>query len=99
MKKQERVNQFIAHFSTNMPEVKTELHYSNAFELTVAVILSAQCTDKRVNIITKNLFEEIPNAEVMAEASVDAIFELIKVLFLSKKQSKAFIKNGKATYG
>ncbi len=61
-----------------MPEAKTELEYTNVFELTVAVVLSAQCTDKRVNIITKNLFAVMPVAEVMAEASIDAIFELIK---------------------
>jgi endonuclease-3 len=95
MKKQERVKQFIAHFSTNMPEAKTELHYSNAFELTVAVILSAQCTDKRVNIITKKLFEEIPNAEVMAEASVDAIFELIRSCSYPRNKAKHLSKMAK----
>ncbi len=95
MKKQERVKQFIAHFSTNMPEAKTELHYSNAFELTVAVILSAQCTDKRVNIITKRLFEEIPNAEVMAEASVDAIFELIRSCSYPRNKAKHLSKMAK----
>jgi endonuclease-3 len=76
--KKERAQKFIAHFSKNMPEAKTELEYTNVFELTVAVVLSAQCTDKRVNIITKNLFTEMPVAEVMAEASIDAIFDLIK---------------------
>ncbi len=95
MKKQERVKQFIAHFSTNMPEAKTELHYSNAFELTVAVILSAQCTDKRVNIITKKLFEEMPNAEVMAEASVDAIFELIRSCSYPRNKAKHLSKMAK----
>ena len=55
MNKKERTQKFIAHFSKNMPEAKTELDYTNVFELTVAVVLSAQCTDKRVNIITKNL--------------------------------------------
>ena len=95
MKKQERVKQFIAHFSTNMPEAKTELHYSNAFELTVAVILSAQCTDKRVNIITKRLFEEMPNAEVMAEASVDAIFELIRSCSYPRNKAKHLSKMAK----
>lgn len=95
MKKQERVKQFIAHFSKNMPEAKTELHYSNAFELTVAVILSAQCTDKRVNIITKRLFEEIPNAEVMAEASVDAIFELIRSCSYPRNKAKHLSKMAK----
>ena len=95
MKKQERVKYFIAHFSTNMPEAKTELHYSNAFELTVAVILSAQCTDKRVNIITKRLFEEMPNAEVMAEASLDAIFELIRSCSYPRNKAKHLSKMAK----
>ena len=67
MNKKERTQAFITHFSKNMPEAKTELDYTNVFELTVAVILSAQCTDKRVNIITKNLFKSLPTAEVMAE--------------------------------
>ena len=78
MNKQERVNLFIDYFSENLPEAKTELNYTNVFELTVAVVLSAQCTDKRVNIITEKLFEYLPTAEVMAEASIDYIFELIK---------------------
>ena len=78
MNKKERTQAFITHFSRNMPEAKTELDYTNAFELTVAVILSAQCTDKRVNIITKNLFKEMPTAEVMSSASIDAIFYLIR---------------------
>ena len=78
MNKNERTERFISYFSKNMPKAKTELNYRNAFELTVAVILSAQCTDKRVNIITKQLFEEMPNAEVMAVSSVDTIFELIR---------------------
>ena len=95
MKKQQRVKQFIAHFSSNMPEAKTELYYSNAFELTVAVILSAQCTDKRVNIITKKLFEEIPNAEVMSEASVDAIFELIRSCSYPRNKAKHLSKMAK----
>ena len=73
MNKKERTQAFITHFSKNMPEAKTELDYTNVFELTVAVVLSAQCTDKRVNIITKNLFKLLPTAEVMAEASIDVI--------------------------
>ena len=78
MNKKERTKYFIEYFSENMPKAKTELHYKNAFELTVAVILSAQCTDKRVNLITEKLFEEIPTVEVMAVSSVDAVFDLIK---------------------
>jgi endonuclease III len=86
--KQERIKQFIAHFSENMPEAKTELEYKNAFELTVAVVLSAQCTDKRVNIITKNLFKEMPVPQVMAEASIDAIFDLIKSCSYPRNKAK-----------
>ena len=88
MNRKERVKAFIKHFSLNMPEAKTELDYSNAFELTVAVILSAQCTDKRVNIITKELFRELPTAEVMAEASIDAIFDLIKSCSYPRNKAK-----------
>lgn len=88
MKKQERVRLFIDYFSEHLPEAKTELHYSNAFELTVAVLLSAQCTDKRVNMITPQLFEELPTAEVMSEASVDHIFELIKSCSYPRNKAK-----------
>jgi len=86
--KKERTQKFIAHFSENMPEAKTELDYTNVFELTVAVVLSAQCTDKRVNIITKNLFAEMPVAKVMAEASIDAIFDLIKSCSYPRNKAK-----------
>ena len=88
MNKKEKTQKFIAHFSENMPEAKTELDYNNVFELTVAVVLSAQCTDKRVNIITKKLFAEMPVAEVMAEASIDAIFDLIKSCSYPRNKAK-----------
>tara|TARA_B110000881_G_C18575143_1_gene518034 strand:- start:1074 stop:1712 length:639 start_codon:yes stop_codon:yes gene_type:complete len=88
MNKQERVRLFIDYFSENLPEAKTELNYSNVFELTVAVVLSAQCTDKRVNIITKTLFEHLPTAEVMAEASIDYIFDLIKSCSYPRNKAK-----------
>ena len=69
---------FVTYFEKAMPEAKTELNYSTPFELLVAVILSAQCTDKRVNMITPNLFSAYPTAELMAEATVDDILSLIK---------------------
>ena len=53
-----------------MPVAETELHYSNAYELLVAVILSAQCTDKRVNKVTPKLFADFPTPEALSEASV-----------------------------
>jgi|TARA_B110000240_G_scaffold140543_1_gene155568 endonuclease-3 len=86
--KQERTDRFIAHFSEHMPIAKTELNYSNAFELTVAVLLSAQCTDKRINIITKDLFREMPTAKVMSESSIDVIFDLIKSCTYPRNKAK-----------
>ena len=88
MTKQERVLQFINYFTENLPEAKTELDYTNVFELTVAVVLSAQCTDKRVNIITKTLFEHLPTPEVMSEASIDYIFDLIKSCSYPRNKAK-----------
>tara|TARA_B110000003_G_C16602042_1_gene516027 strand:- start:393 stop:1028 length:636 start_codon:yes stop_codon:yes gene_type:complete len=88
MNKQERTNKFISHFSSSMPNAKTELEYKNVFELTVAVILSAQCTDKRVNIITKNLFKELPTASKMANSSIDIIFNLIKSCSYPRNKAK-----------
>ena len=70
-----------------MPVAETELHYTTPFELLVAVILSAQCTDKRVNMITPRLFRQYPTAEIMARAEVDDIFELIRSV--SYPRSKA----------
>lgn len=61
-----------------MPAAETELHYGNPFQLLIAVILSAQCTDKRVNLITPALFETYPTAEAMAKASVEEIYNYIK---------------------
>jgi len=83
-----RAKRFIEYFAESMPEAKTELKYKNAFELIVAVVLSAQCTDKRVNIITKNLFKEMPEPSVMAKASVDAIFDLIRSCSYPRNKAK-----------
>ncbi len=78
MYKKERFEKIIAWFEQNMPIAETELHYGSAFELLVAVILSAQCTDKRVNIITLPLFEKYPDEIRMADASIEDIFEFIR---------------------
>ena len=88
MNKTERVNKFINYFSKNLPLAKTELNYKNAFELTVAVILSAQCTDKRVNLITPRLFRDFPNVKMLAKASIDDIFGLIKSCSYPRNKSK-----------
>lgn len=74
----ERYTRVLEWFRQAMPIAETELHYENPFQLLVAVILSAQCTDKRVNQITPHLFEAYPTAEAMAAASVDDIFRYIQ---------------------
>jgi endonuclease-3 len=78
MTKEQLFKQIIEYFEKAMPVAETELHYRTPYELLVAVILSAQCTDKRVNIITPPFFNRFPTAELLAEASVNDIFELIK---------------------
>ncbi|MCH5328976.1 MAG: endonuclease III [Coprobacter sp.] len=78
MKIQERYDRIIDWFSTNVPVAETELHYQDPFQLLIAVILSAQCTDKRVNQITPALFEAYPTPEVLAAATPEAVYEYIK---------------------
>ena len=68
----------IQYFSEHNPNAASELEFNNSFELIVAVVLSAQCTDKRVNIVTKDLFAKYPTPEAMAQAEVSEIYELIK---------------------
>ena len=70
MLKKERYLRIIEWFQSNMPVAETELHYETPFQLLVAVILSAQCTDKRVNEITPKLFKELPTPQDFANASV-----------------------------
>lgn len=77
MRKQERFDFFVDYFSRHQPEADTELVYANDYELIVAVILSAQCTDKRVNQITPPLFEAFPNYRALAGATFDEVKNLI----------------------
>ena len=74
----ERYAGIIAWFSEHMPVAETELHYGSPYELLVATMLSAQCTDKRVNMTTPALFERFPTPEAMAEASAEDIYPYIK---------------------
>lgn len=78
-----------------MPVAETELHYSTPFELLVAVILSAQCTDKRVNMITPRLFKQYPTAEIMARAEVEDIFELIRSVSYPNSKAKYLVSMAK----
>lgn len=78
MTTKQRYEGVIAYFQQAMPVAESELNYSSPFQLLVAVILSAQCTDKRVNLTTPALFEAYPTAERMAEASAEEIFSYIR---------------------
>ncbi len=78
MRKQERFKKIINYFIENVPIAETELEYKDPFSLLVAVILSAQCTDKRVNLITPPLLAQFPDAKTMGNASQEDIFNFIK---------------------
>jgi endonuclease III len=86
MTRKERYDFVISWFQQHMPNAETELHYSNPFELLVAVILSAQCTDKRVNMVTPALLKAFPTAETMAKAEFEDIEPFIRsVTFANNK--------------
>lgn len=74
----EKYRHIVAYFQKHNPKAATELHYKTPFELIVAVVLSAQCTDKRINQVTLSLFALYPTPEAMAKATVDQIYEKIK---------------------
>lgn len=95
MNKKKLFEKIIAYFSKSMPNPKTELHYSNPFQLLVAVILSAQCTDKRVNIVTPSLFKKYPDVKNMAKASENEIFELIKSCSFANNKSHNILETAK----
>lgn len=78
MNKKERYAYILDYFRQEMPEVQTELEFGSVFQLLVAVILSAQCTDKRINQVTPELFRHYPDAQAMAQAEVDDILEYIR---------------------
>ena len=91
MEKKERFEKIIAWFSKNMPVAESELIYKNPYELIVAVILSAQCTDKRVNMITPQLLERYPTPGKMAEAEPEEVFEYIRSCSYPNNKSKHLV--------
>lgn len=88
MTKQERYDFVIDWFKKNNPDAETELHYTNPYELLVAVILSAQCTDKRVNIVTPPLFEKYPDPKSLSKASFDDINAFIKSVSFANNKTR-----------
>jgi endonuclease-3 len=91
MTKKERYQQVIDYFEEQIPIAETELLYDNPFQLLVAVILSAQCTDKRVNLTTPAIFRRFPDAAAMAKASFDDLFPLIRSISYPNNKAKHLI--------
>ena len=91
MRKEERYKGIVDWFSKNMPVAESELHYKNPYQLLIAVILSAQCTDKRVNQITPALFEAFPTPEVLAVSTPEVVFEYIRSVTYPNNKSKHLV--------
>lgn len=91
MKKSELYKKVIEYFEQTIPVAETELHYENNFQLIVAVVLSAQCTDKRVNMTTPVLFKNYPTPETMAMATPEVIFEYIKSISYPNNKAKHLV--------
>lgn len=89
--KEKRFQYVIEWFETNMPVAETELHYQNPYQLIVAVILSAQCTDKRVNMITPRFFKVYPDAESLSDATAEQVFEVIKSCSYPNNKAKHLV--------
>ena len=91
MTRKERYAYIINYFETNMPLAETELVYNNPYELLVDVILSAQCTDKRVNMTTPALFQKYPDVESLSKASFDELLPYIKSISYPNNKTKHLI--------
>jgi endonuclease III len=91
MTQKERYQFVIDYFSQQAPDAETELVYDNPFQLLVAVVLSAQCTDKRVNMTTPAIFERYPDAATLSKATFDDLFPLIKSISYPNNKTKHLI--------
>lgn len=91
MTKKERYEKVFDYFLNNAAPAETELKYSNPFELLVAVILSAQCTDKRVNLTTPGLFKDFPNPEAMASSTAEVLFNYIRSISYPNNKAKHLV--------
>src|SRR5690606_3952609 len=91
MTRKERYDFVIQYFSENNPNAETELLYDNPFQLLVAVILSAQCTDKRVNQTTPFIFAKYPDAESMSRATQEDMFQIIRSISYPNNKAKHLI--------
>lgn len=92
MRKEERYKLILAHFKAQMPEVSTELEFGSVFQLLVAVILSAQCTDKRINQVTPELFRHFPDAQTMAQAEPEDVLAYISSVSYPNAKADHLVK-------
>lgn len=92
MLRKERYQYVLDHFRQEMPRVTTELEFGSAFQLLVATLLSAQCTDKRINMVTPALFARYPDARSMAGATVDEVYELIRSVSYPNAKAKHLVE-------
>src|SRR6188768_2764213 len=91
MTKKERYQFVIDYFLQHSPNAETELIYDNPFQLLVAVILSAQCTDKRVNLTTPAIFEQFPGPETLSKATIEEVYTLIKSISYPNNKAKHLV--------
>lgn len=91
MRKKELYEHVLAYFERTMDATETELHFSNPFELLVAVVLSAQCTDKRINLVTPRLFADFPVPEAMAATTPEVIYDYIKSVSYPNNKAKHLV--------
>ena len=92
MRKEERYEKILAYFRKEMPNAVTELEFGSVFQLLVAVILSAQCTDKRINQVTPELFRHFPDARTMAQAEPEEIYEYIHSVSYPNAKAEHLVK-------
>ena len=92
MTTKERFHSILAWFDANMPVAESELNYSNPYELLVAVMLSAQCTDKRVNMVTPALFAAYPSPQDLAKATSDEVFEYVKSVSYPRSKAEHLVQ-------
>jgi endonuclease-3 len=95
MTTKQRFEHILQWFAENMPSAESELRYSNPYELLVAVMLSAQCTDKRVNMVTPALFEAYPTVEGLAKASVEDVFARVSSVSYPRSKSAHLVEMAK----
>lgn len=91
MRKKERYAGIISWFKQNMPIAETELHYDNPFQLIIAVILSAQCTDKRVNMVTPAIYRDFPTPEALASTTPEVVYEYVKSVSYPNNKAKHLV--------